>query len=331
MELSETTLAHLRDEAYAFLAGQALLARLETLGRERANVETTRPPFGGVLASRASRETYARSMRSVDDNEAVLRDQLAQITGIGDWLRPIIRKDVSTYLASVSPDYCRLLQIAARIDDWERAYHSVPELLVAFARDLRAVRLALAAAKKTPPPVAHELAHLRESAERLAHRHHELHVIERAALALLPVGIAETVQFPELPDLQRLSWVSRLAVIPPDMALAEVTRVEAEMRAFLAGPSDRVVARLQASRAGCGKIVEQTLEEYWKQLRAHARAHYVEERDVSDIIRMLSERYIDADIQRRQLEVTADPFKARLMGNQILSGRDLAGKEKVKV
>lgn len=331
MELSDTTLAHLRDEAYVFLAGQALRARLEQLGRERATVETTRPPFGGVLASRASREKYAHSMRSVDNNEAVLRDQLAQITGIGDWLRPIIRKDVSTYLASVSPDYCRLLQIAARLDDWERAYHGMPELLVAFARDLRALRQALAMAKKTPPPVAHELAHLRESAERLAHQQRELRVIERAALALLPAGLASAIRFPDLLDLQRLAWVSRLVVIPPARAMAEVSQVETEMRAFLAGPSDQVLARLHASRDECARVVDRTLEEYWQQLRAHAREHYVEDRDVSDIIRMLSEHYIDADIQRHQQAVASDPFKVRLAGDRSHGGRSSTSRGKVKV
>ena len=309
MELSETTLTHLRDEAYASVARQALLAKIDALEQERAAVTDSRPPFG-VFARRESREIFARSMRTVDDTSAALRDQLAQITGIADWLRPVIRRDVSTYLASVSPDYCQLLQIAARLDDWDRAYQSVPELLVAFARDLRALRLALSAGKKISPSVAYEVAVLRESAERLSHQRHELHVIEQAALALAPAGLAEQICFPALPDLLRVSWVSRLAVIPPEMALAEVMRVEPEIRALLGTPGGQVVARLQSSRDYCAKIVEQTLEDYWSQLREYARANYIEERPVNDIINMLSERYVDADIRRRQRAMNVDPFVA---------------------
>ncbi len=157
-ELSETTLNHLRDEAYAFLAKKALLARLEGVDRERATVASTRPPFGGILARRESREAFARSMRVVDDNEAVLRDQLTHITGIVSWLRPIIHKDVSTYLAGESPDYCRFLQIAARLDDWESAYQRVPELLKAFARESQGGADCARADQKAHALVAFELA-----------------------------------------------------------------------------------------------------------------------------------------------------------------------------
>lgn len=310
MELSESTLGHLRDEAYAFLAREALRIRIEQTGKERATVTSTRPPFG-LLARRETREAFARSMRIVDDGEAVLRDQLAQITGIIRWLHPIIRHDVSTYLAGESPDYCRFLQIAARLDDWERAYQGVPDLLVAFARDLRAARLALAPESKVHSLVAHELATLRESAERLVAQQHELAIIEQAALALAPAGLASQIKFPALPNLQQVSWVSRLVVIPPEQALVEVKRVETETREFLANPPEEIMARLQAGREACAQQVDQTLEAYWDQLRAHARAHYVEERDVAEIIAMLSERYVDADIRRRQQEITVDPFVKR--------------------
>ncbi len=309
MELSEATLSLLRDEAYASIARQQLHEQIEGLEQKRASVATTRPPFGGVLARRETRDTFTRSMRDVDEHEGALRDQLSQLAGIENWLRPVIRRDVSSYLSSASPDYCRLLQIAARLDDWERAYHSVPESFVAFARDLRDLRQALAPAKKTAP--AHELAVLREIAERLAQQRHELGVIEQAALALMPEGLAEPIPFPPLPDMQRLPWVGRLAVIPPERALAEVTRVEAEARAFLEGPSDRVFAVLQTSRDACARIVDQQLEAYWAQLRAHACAHYVDEREVADVIQMLNERYIDPEIQRRQQAMSSDPFMGR--------------------
>lgn len=310
MELSDTTLAHLRDEAYADLAREALLARLGQLKTERATVVSTRPPFG-VLARRSTREAFARTMRTVDDNEQVLRDQLAEITGIVDWLRPFIRRDVSAYLAGESPDYCQLLQLAARMDDWEQAYRRVPELLTAFARDLRAVRLALTPEKGSHALFAHELAVLRESAERLTAQRHELDVIAQAARALVPAGTKPEPGFPDLSHLQRLPWVSRLAVLPPEKALAEVTQAEAGIRALVGGPDHATFARLQQNRARCAELSDGLLEHYWHQLRAHARAHYVEEREVHDVIRMLSETYVDAELRRRQQAVSVDPFVPR--------------------
>lgn len=95
MELSETTLARLRDEAYAFLAREALSVKLQDLERERAAVESTRSPFG-LLARRETREKISRSMRVIEENESVLRDQLTLITDIVNRLHPVIRRDVST-------------------------------------------------------------------------------------------------------------------------------------------------------------------------------------------------------------------------------------------
>ena len=293
MELSETTLAHLRDEAYAFLAQAALRAKFQDLEREREAVASTRSPFG-ILARRETREAFAHSMKVIDGNESVLRDQLTQISGIVDWLHPIIRRDVSTYLASVSRDYGQLLQVVARFDDWARSYAGIKELLVAFGRAIHDVRLALAAAKQDQPFAGRELAVLRVSAERLSGQRHELHTIEQAALAVVPADLAEPICFPALPDLQRVAWVSRLAVLPSQKALVEVKPVETEVREFLAGPCDQVPVALQAGRDKCGERVAQMLESYWIQLRAHAREHYVEDRDVPEIIAMLTQQYADA-------------------------------------
>lgn len=297
MELSDTTLAYLRDEAYAFLAKEALQSKLRDLETERAAVENTRSPFG-VLARRATREKFAHSMSVIDDNESVLKEQLAQITRIVDRLHPIIRRDVSAYLASASPDYCQGLQATARIDDWVRAYAAIKDLLVAFARDLHEVRLALAAARKDVPLGGRELSGLRASAERLSGQQHELQTIEQAALAVAPTALRTALSFPSLPDLQRVAWVSRLAVLPPPKALAEVKAVEEELREFLDGPVDQPPTLLRAVRDECGQHSVGVLEEYWNQLRAHARQHYVEERAVSEIIAMLGPQYGDAGARR---------------------------------
>lgn len=142
MEFSAATLEHLQDEAYASLCREAVAEQLAVLQRERSAIEDTRPPFGGVLARKESREAFARSMRTSQENEAALQQRLIRIDAIADWLRPLIRNSVSSYLAAVSPSYCALLQASARLDDWGFAVAALPELLLAFARDVRGVRMA---------------------------------------------------------------------------------------------------------------------------------------------------------------------------------------------
>jgi hypothetical protein len=249
-------------------------------------------------------------MRTALDNEAALRDRLARIEGIIDWLRPLIRNSVSGYLAAASPPYCVLLQISARLDDWERAAQALPELLTAFARDVRAVRQAAGTPNATAQSYTHELAVLRGTVERLELHRDELALIERAVAELIAGGPAAEIRVPPLPDLRRLAWVGRLAVLPVAQVLAEVTRVETETRAFLADGAAAIEARLQSGRDICSNLAENALEQYWSQLRAHARLHYVEERDVDDVLDMLNQRYVDAAIKRRQHAVSVDPFVA---------------------
>jgi hypothetical protein len=59
-----------------------------------------------------------------------------------------------------------------------------------------------------------------------------------------------------------------------------------------------------------GGIEDQELESYWEVLRAHALAHYVQERDVDEVLNELNERYVVANIERRQraIESQADPY-----------------------
>ncbi len=310
MPLSEATLSRLSDEAYAFLTERALLGQFEALERRRGEVLTARPRFG-VLSRKEARDAFAQSMQELDEAEAELRGRLAQIEGIANVVRPIVREDVSTYLAAESPDYCRLLQIYARIDDWERAWRHMPDLVTAFTRDLRGLRAAAVASQTSHEPCLQEVAVLRESADNLARLQHEFSIIEQAALTGAPPEIAEHFRFPALPDLKRAPWVTKLATLPPATVINEVTQVEAEFRAFLAEPPAQRMALLQASRDLCIRLANELLENYWNVLREHARMHYVEDRAVDDVIAMLSERYIDADIQRRQQELTIAPFQVR--------------------
>jgi hypothetical protein len=309
MELSEATLELLQDEAYAFLCRKVVEDKLASLEREKAEIATTRPPFG-LLARKETREAFTRSMRTALDNEVALRDRLTQIGGIEEWLRPLLRKDIAAYLAAVSPDYGRFQQVRARLDDWEGAFQALPEFLIAFARELRNLRQAVGLDPAAVRRFQYELPVVGEIAVRLEQQVRELPGIAAAVAELVRAGAMSEIRVPVLPDFRRIAWINRLAVLPLDQALAEVTRVEKEVRDFLADGRDLVHARLEVSRDMCAQLENKALEQYWDQLRAHARAHYVEERDVDDVLAMLTERYVSADLARRQKELSSNPFVA---------------------
>jgi CheY-like chemotaxis protein len=92
--------------------------------------------------------------------------------------------------------------------------------------------------------------------------------------------------------------------------LQAVQRVESEARQFVAHGDSRIPARLDAMRETCSRHEELFLQHYWNTLRAHAQAHYVEERDIADILADLTQRYVTSDLDRRQRDLgTADPFQ----------------------
>ena len=93
----------------------------------------------------------------------------------------------------------------------------------------------------------------------------------------------------------------------PEVFWADVTRVESEVRAFLHNGMQPVIGRLQASRVSCAQAHDKFLQQYWDQLRAHAQAHWVEERGVDQVLDTMAQRY-DPDILRRQRDVMHNPF-----------------------
>ena len=307
MELSEATLELLQDEAYACLCREAVAEALASIVRQKAEIASTRPPFG-VLALKQTRDAFTRSMGTALDSEATLRDRLAQISGIEEWLRPLLRKDIADYLTAVSPDYRRFQEVRDLLDDWEKAFQKLPEFLVAFARELRDLRQSVGSGPEAGRRFLYALPVVGEAAKRLEQQQQDLPRIAAIIAGLTQGGEMNELRPPVMPEFQRVAWVNRLGVMPFDQAIAEVVRVEQEVRDFLAGGIKLVHARLEVSRDECARLECKVLEQYWNQLRAHAQIHYVEERDVDDVLAMLAQRYASAEKARRGDELLVDPF-----------------------
>jgi hypothetical protein len=306
MELSPTTIEHLRDEAYAMLCRHAVMEALEKIEREKASIASTRPPFG-ILASKNTRETFERSLHEATGTEAALRTRLGQLIQLESWLHDILHTELREYLAIISPDYRRFATADALLDQWEIEFRTLPELLVAFARDVRNVQQDAASA-----PGHRDLqpfAVLRDSALRVEQQLTVLDNIAAQIAFLLPAAAAAEVRVPALPDFRRVAWVNRIASLPPEQLVAETSRVERDARAFAAHDHSTVPLRLQASHEACRHHEDIFVKQYWDQLRAHAQAHYVEDRDIDEVIEILTQNYVTSDLARRQKEIAAfDPF-----------------------
>jgi hypothetical protein len=309
MELSKATLELLRDEAYVLLSRETLQETLKAAEIEKADLVSSRPPFG-VLAVKKSRENFESHLRAAEETEAALRDRLTRVTRYETWLHRCIRRDLAPYLEAVSVEYRRVGQIKNLLNEWEKLVaRPLPDNLVAFAREMRGLRQAVSAAGRVEHPGAHELALLREIAGRVEEQQDRLAQIANSINTLaLEIGLVE-VRVPPLPQFRRRAWVDWLCAVPLDQAVADVTRVEGEVRAFIHGGMQPILGRLQACRVSCAQRLENYLQQYWDQLRTHAQMHWVQERDIDQVLEIMAQRY-DADIARRQREVTHNPFQS---------------------
>jgi hypothetical protein len=305
MELSRATLQLLRDEAYVALCREAVQERLKNLQREKVSLVNSRPPFG-VLAPKKTREAFETSLRITDDTEAAMRSRLTRVEKYETWLNRRISRELGTYLGAVSPEYKRVSEIKLLLDDWEKGVtRLLPDTLIAFAREMRGLRLAISTPDRVERPGAHEIALLYEIAMRVESQLDRLGQIA-ATVNKHALEIALEVRLAPLPMFRRGTWVDWLRAVPLDQTLVDVARAEGEIRTFL-NDMQPIYGRVQGCRVSCVQRQENYLQHYWSQLRAHAQSHWVEEREVDEVLDTLAARY-DADITRRQREVTYNPF-----------------------
>ena len=307
MELTAETIEHLRDEAYATLCRRALTDALEALEREKAHIESTRPPFA-LLASRQTRDAITHSLSAVQNNESALRTQLAEVAQAEQCLHHLLQPALHAYLGSLDQVYRSFPSIRRALDDWRVAYQPVPDLIVAFARDARAARQECGSAPPDRRDRAPLLA-LRDAALRLEQQLDALDAVAARLAALLPEGAEAEIQLPAIVPSLHTAWVGLLLALPADRFAAEIAQAETAARQFVAHGQSAIVARLDASREACDRYEQGYLENYWDQLRTHAQTHYVEEHPIDEIIAMLMQNYVTSDLARRQRELhTADPF-----------------------
>jgi hypothetical protein len=82
-------------------------------------------------------------------------------------------------------------------------------------------------------------------------------------------------------------------------------QIEGTIRATIAERIPQLQTAIDAAHEYVTQRESAYLDNYWQQLRVHAQAHYVAERDLDEVINELSGRYIE---QHRQLEAQQSPY-----------------------
>jgi tetratricopeptide (TPR) repeat protein len=313
MSLPDDVISLLRDEAYLDLCRNALKDALERLIAEKQQVSETRPPFG-ILASKKQREVFESSMQTVLDTEAAIENRLGRLEAIENWLKSAIRERLREYLAQVSENYRRSAKIAEAIKAWDRLIEHYGEQLLALARNIKNVSVSYSGAtggvRSAFGDRAQAFAELRMGADSLDRTALQLESLTRSMAMIAANTAYKDVRLAELPIKGIVGWVDNLALLHDRDALPACQEMEADARAIVAKKLNDYHASAAAAIEALGVIENQELEGYWEVLRAHALAHYVQERDVDEVLNELNERYVVANIERRQraIETQVDPY-----------------------
>lgn len=275
----------------------------------------TRPPFG-FLGTKTMRDTFESAAGKAEQDEQSLRNRIQQMTNINDWLSTSLHASLDQYLTAVSPDYWLWREVEDAIELWEMAVNALPEKAVAFARDARAAAATVSAQIAADPSLQRRarenrlgaIASLRATAESTKPSVQEVFIAADRVHRLCLGKLDRAIELPS-PTLPPVSWVDQLALMDHAAALAELQRAELEARSLSGEGIRTILAYGTHAHQSCVAARESYLQSYWEQLRQHAMAHYVTERDVDEVIAELTQHYVAADLLRRQSQLVSNPFE----------------------
>jgi hypothetical protein len=112
--------------------------------------------------------------------------------------------------------------------------------------------------------------------------------------------IYQEVRLAPPPFAELVSWVDQLALMAETEAMPSAQSMETEVRALVADQLGSLHGSAKVAREAVATVENHYLETYWNLLREYALAHYVQERDVDEVLNELTERYVVGSLQRKQ-------------------------------
>jgi hypothetical protein len=295
----------LQDEAYASLCRESLTDELGKIQNSKAQILTTRPPFG-MLASSQTRTVFQTSLRAAMDNEAGLQGRLDQIGQIDNWLKEDIEKALQNYLPLASPDYRICSEACQVVTNWEHSIQALHELSVALARDTHALHVLVKGGTRSPmkPSLiqqtrARALTNLRATVLGMQAGISGVLDVQQEFIQLCD-SQADGLKLPGSPAFRDAAWVDHVAKLGDAQASLELSACETEARTFCATGMITLLREGGEVREACVEAGKAILAKYWRQLRVHAQSHYVKEREVDEVIAELSKHRQAAEAKRAQ-------------------------------
>jgi hypothetical protein len=253
-------------------------------------------------------------MKTVLDTEAGIEIRLGKLEAIENWLKAAIRDRLRDYLRQASENYRRSGKITEAMKAWDRLIEHYGEQLLALARNIKNVSASFAGSaggvRSAFSDRAQAFAELRVGADSLDRTAVQLDSLTRTMAMYAANSAYKDIQLSEIPIKGVVEWVDNLALQNDRDALPAAQDMEADARAVVAKKLTAYHASAASGLEAVAAIENQELESYWEVLRAHALAHYVQERDVDEVLTELNERYVVGNLERRQrvIESQVDPY-----------------------
>ncbi|HKB92382.1 MAG TPA: hypothetical protein VKC60_17835 [Opitutaceae bacterium] len=304
MPLSQETIDLLRDEAYLALNRQTLTAAIKAVSSRIKQLKESRPPFG-VLASRKTRDAFEAEMQTANENELTFKSRLAKAEMLENWVKQRLRPSIHDYLCGASVEYQRGNDVRLAFDRLIVQVDRYPEYLQAFARDLRALIKVLATGGGRVA-LAHTRADLRKSAETLDCQALQLEIAGQRIIRAAEGSLFSEIKIHQPAFKAQSALVDQLTKLDDSEAQKCAHQAETEARTFLADGLHRLRTAAEASRSRISHIESDYLEKYWQELRTHAQTHYVEDRDLTEVLHELTERYVGH--RQHEESVAHDPL-----------------------
>lgn len=312
VELPEEIVNLLTDEAYLSLSREAVQGALVRAGQEKTTVASSRPPFG-IHATKSGRRSYEQSMSLALTTEAALTARLERITVLESALRRRLRPAVQSHLGFIAPQYAQREELLAAVQDWEGLLDGYHEQTQAFSRELRLAIGLMNSPETAAPELAGErlstLAALHQAAGGVDSAAWRLEEADRRLTAASGTYFA-TIQIGPPPLIHQVAWVERVAAQPDHLLVAELGRTEAMAHGLVNIRLAPLHAHAAAARAKIEGEAEKYLEAHWAQLRRHALTYFVQERDVDEVLDLVTEHLltVDSQRQRERLAPADDPY-----------------------
>lgn len=303
MSLPDDVIPLLRDEAYVHLCRDALKGAIESVATQKQELSEVREAYG-IASGTGEAAASVASMRDLLESEAALETSLAALEAIENCLTPAIRERLGNYLARASESYRRGAKIAASISAWDQLLDTYGERLLALARNIKSVSMSFAgaagAARSAFGERAQALAELRMSADNLDRTAFQIESLARTVAMFAAGSPYENAVLPELPIKGVVEWVDNLGLRHERDVLAALQDMEHDVRTLVAKKLAYFHGKAASTYESIGVVNNHELEGYWQVLRSHALAHYVQDRDVDEVLSELHERYLVGEVEARQ-------------------------------